>query len=112
MPRYKMVVMSRPAEGREDEYNDWYQNVHLGELVALPGFKSARRFRYARSLVEGDVYPYMSIYEIETDDVDAVLQGLRGTAEQGLLTMSDSIDLTDTAAVVYEEFGPEVSAES
>jgi hypothetical protein len=110
MPNYKMIVMSRPTEGREDDYNAWYQNVHLRELVALPGFKSAQRFRYARSLAEGDVYPYMSIYEIETDDIDAVLNNLRGTAERGALTMSDSIDLTDTSAVVYEEFGAVVSA--
>ena len=110
MPRYKMMVMSRPVAGREDEYNDWYQNVHLKELVALPGFKSAQRFRYARNLVEGDAYPYMSIYEIETDDIDAVLNALRGTAERGALTMSDAIDLTDTSAVVYEEFGAVVSA--
>ena len=109
MQRYKMVVYSRPAAGREDEYNDWYQNVHLGELVALPGFKSARRFRHARNLVEGDAYPYMSIYEIETDDIDAVLDNLRGTAERGALTMSDAIDLTDTSAVVYEEFGAVVT---
>jgi hypothetical protein len=112
MPRYKMVVYSRPTPGREDEYNDWYQNVHLRELVALPGFKSARRFRYARSLVEGDAYPYMSIYDIETDDIDVVLQGLKSTAEKGLLTMSDAIDLTDTSAFVYQEFGVEVFSES
>lgn len=110
MPNYKMVVMSRPAAGREDEYNTWYQDVHLRELVALPGFKSARRFRHARSLAEGEVYPYMSIYEIETDDIDAVLNNLRGTAARGDLTMSDAIDLTDTSAVVYEEFGLAVSA--
>ena len=110
MSNYKMIVMSRPAAGREDEYNEWYQNVHLGELVALPGFKSARRFRFARSLVEGETYPYMSIYAIETDDIDAVLNNLRGTAERGALTMSDAIDLTDTSAVVYEEFGPVVAA--
>ncbi len=106
MPRYKMVVYSRPVPGREDEYNDWYQNVHLGELVTLPGFKSAQRFRHARNLVEGDAYPYMSIYEIETDDIDALLDTLRDTAGRGALTMSESIDLTDTSAVVYEEFGP------
>ena len=104
-----MMVMSRPVAGREDEYNDWYQNVHLGELVALPGFVSAQRFRYARNLVEGETYPYMSIYEVDTDDIDAVLDALRGTAERGLLTMSDAIDLTDTSAVVYEEFGSVVS---
>ena len=109
MPSYKMVVTSRPTEGREDEYNAWYQNIHLRELVALPGFKSAQRFRHARSLVEGEAEPYMSIYEIETDDIDAALDGLRSTAESGRITMSDSLDLAHVSAVVYEEFGPVVS---
>jgi hypothetical protein len=84
--------------------------VHLRELVALPGFVSAQRFRYARSLVEGEAFPYMSIYEIESDAIDAVLEGLKSTAEKGLLTMSDAIDLSDTSALVYEEFGAVVSA--
>ena len=110
MPRYKMVVMSNPAEGREDEYNDWYQNIHLGELVALDGFRSARRFRLARSLVEGETYPYLAIYDIETGDIDAVLQNLVAIAEAGKLTMSDAIDTSRTRAVVYEEFGAVVSS--
>ena len=109
MPRYKMVVMSNPVKGREDDYNDWYQNVHLGELLALPGFKSGQRFRLARSLVEGETYPYLAIYEIETDDIDAVLDHLRAVAESKLLTMSDSLDTDNTSAVVYEECGAVVS---
>mgnify|MGYP001821905945 CR=1 FL=1 len=109
MARYKMVVMSNPVEGREDEYNDWYQNVHLGELVALEGFKSARRFRLARSLVEGETFPYLAIYEIETGDINAVLQNLIGVAESDGLTMSEAIDTARTRAVVYEEFGEEVA---
>ncbi|MCB1687256.1 MAG: hypothetical protein KDI33_02165 [Halioglobus sp.] len=109
MPRYKMVVNSYFVEGREDEYNDWYQNVHLGELVALKGIVSARRFRMARKLVEGEAAPYMAIYEIETDDIDAVLQGLIGEAENSRINMSDAIDTSRTTAVVYEEFGEVVS---
>ena len=110
MPSYKMVVMSNPVAGREDEYNDWYQNIHLGELVALEGFQSARRFRLARSLVEGEAYPYLAIYEIETGDLDAVLQNLITVAESDQLTMSDAIDTARTRAVVYEEFGEVVAA--
>ena len=33
------------------------------------------------------------------------------TAGRGALTMSDAIDLTDTSALVYEEFGDEVVAD-
>lgn len=110
MPRYRMVVTSEPVPGREDEYNDWYQNVHLGELVALEGFVSARRYRLTRSLVEGESHPYMAIYEIETDDIDAVLGNLVRVAESKGLTMSDAIDTANTRAVVYEEFGEVVTA--
>lgn len=109
LSRYKMLVMSQPVAGREDEYNDWYQHVHLDEVVALPGFTSARRFRRARSLVAGDTYPYLAVYEIETDDIDAVLDGLRAAAENKDLNMSDALDTGHTRAVVYEEFGAVVN---
>lgn len=109
MPGYKLVIMSNPVEGREDEYNDWYQNIHLGQLVALPGFKSARRYRRAGTLGEGQTHPYMAIYEIETDDIDSVLDGLRAAAESKQLTMSDTLDLANIYAVVYKEFGDEVA---
>ena len=83
MPRYKMVVLSRPVEGREAEFNEWYQHVHLGEVVAFSGFKSAQRFRRVRSLTGPGNYPYLAIYEIETDDIDAVLNEFESRSRAG-----------------------------
>lgn len=108
MPSYKLVIMSNPVPDREDDYNDWYQNIHLGQLMTLPGFKSAQRFRRVRSLVEGETQSYLAVYELETDDIDAVLAGLRAAAERKELTMSDTLDLANIHAVVYEEFGDAV----
>ncbi len=105
-----MIVMSNPTAGCEEDYNDWYQNIHLGELVALPGFKCAQRFRLARKLVEGEAYPYLAVYDIETDDIDSVLDTLRAAALGKQLTMSDAIDTSRTHAVVYEESGAVVFA--
>ncbi len=109
--RYKMVVFSNPTPGREEEYNAWYQDTHLGDLVALDGIHSARRFRFARSLKEGDAHAYMSIYEIETDDIDAVLAQLGEAAGDGRIRMSDCIDTEGAVALVYEEFGEIVSGD-
>ena len=109
MANYKMVILSRPTEGMEEEYNEWYQNVHLGELVALDGIVSGRRYRRAKTLGERDSYPYLAIYEIETDDIDRVVADLTRTAEAGRLTMSPAMDTDSAYAVVYEEFGPVVS---
>ena len=108
MPRYKMIVMSDPLPGREEEFDQWYQNVHLPEMVALQGFKSARRLRQCATLGARKSYSHAVIYEIETDDIDAVVNNLVQVAEDAELTMSDAMDRENTYAAVYEELGTEV----
>jgi hypothetical protein len=109
MRRYKMIVLSRPAAGREAEYNDWYQNFHLSQVVAIRDIKSAQRFRLARKLVDGEAHPYAAIYEIETDDIDAVIEAIRSAAGTERLKISDAIAVDFTNATVYEEFGAVVN---
>ena len=43
--RYAYLVMSDPLPGREFDFNDGYQNMHMGDLVQLPGWTGAQRFR-------------------------------------------------------------------
>jgi hypothetical protein len=43
--RYAYLVMSDPLPGREFDFNDGYQNMHMGDLVQLPGWMGAQRFR-------------------------------------------------------------------
>ncbi|HYB80063.1 MAG TPA: hypothetical protein VED43_00130 [Mycobacterium sp.] len=82
-----ILVESRPSSpDRDQEYNTWYDEVHLGELVALDGFVSARRLRP----VEGDG-PYVAIYEVEADNLQAVLDNMIASA--GRLHMSDALQL-------------------
>lgn len=108
MPRYKLVVMTKPVEGREQEYNDWYQNVHLRDVVAIPGYQSAQRYRLLRSVVPGaDRLPYLAIYEIETDDVDAAVRELSERAGAGGMVISGAMS-RDIFAAVFEELGPPV----
>lgn len=108
MPNYKMVVLTNPREGREEEYNDWYQNVHLNQVVAVNGFTRARRYRMTNALADHDAFGYLAIYDIETPDIASVLaelDRLRGTEH---LTLSDAL-APEAYAVIYEEFGPEVT---
>lgn len=105
MPRYKMVVLSRPVEGRDAEFNAWYQHTHLGEIVAFSGFTSAQRFRRVHSLSGKADFPYLAIYEIETDDIAAVMNELETKANAGALTMSEAFSSEFIYAAVYEEFG-------
>lgn len=71
---------------RDQEYNTWYDEIHIPELVALDGFVSARRLRP----VDGDG-PYVALYEIEADDLQSVLQNMLNNARN--LHMSDALQL-------------------
>lgn len=101
-----MIIMSRPVEGRDAQYNAWYQDVHLEQMLALKGFKSVQRFRHVQTLGERKSYPYAAIYEIETRDLDAVMKDLYSEAGSGRLLVDASLDRSDIYAAVYEELGP------
>lgn len=109
MPKYKLVVLSSPVAGCEDAYNDWYQNVHLGQVMTLDGFKSAQRFRLRQALAEHETFPYCALYDIETDDLDALLKEMSGRAGTESLSISDTL-APGAYAVLYEEFGDPVKA--
>ena len=109
MPTYKLIVLSRPVAGREDEYNDWYQNTHLQQVVTIDGFRSAQRFRLREGLSEdGAAAPYVVIYEIESDNPSAALAELKRRAGTALLPISNSL-APGTVAALYEECGPPVT---
>jgi hypothetical protein len=109
MARYRMLVLSRPTEGREAEYNDWYQNTHLKQIVAIPGFVSAQRFRLSVNMRGEGTYPYMAIYEIETDDVAAAYKALEKAAGDGSIAVSPAFDYDSVYASIYEPFGEAVA---
>jgi hypothetical protein len=82
-----MIVETRPSSpDREQEYNAWYDEVHIPELLALDGIVAARRLRP----VDGDG-PYVALYEIEGDDLRAILDNM--IANAGQLHMSDALQL-------------------
>ncbi|HKY14824.1 MAG TPA: hypothetical protein VJM33_07845, partial [Microthrixaceae bacterium] len=71
MRRGVLVVESRPASAeRAAEYHHWYDDVHLPDVLAVPGFVSARRFRVcdrATGVPDPDELGHVTIYELEAD---------------------------------------------
>ena len=59
-----LLVLVDPAPTLEEELNDWYDNEHLPERRALPGFETARRYT---SL--GDGPRYAAIYDLASLEV-------------------------------------------
>ena len=92
MARYKLVAFSNSAEGRDDDYNTWYDQQHLPDLLTIPGFVSAERFLCAD---EGP-QRYLAIYEIETDDFPGLLAEFQRRAGTDLMPISDALDFATT----------------
>ena len=85
MPKGIMVVQSDPVDpAHEDEYNDWYDNTHVPEICAVPGFVSARRYKVHRAATsEAGSASYLAIYEIDADDLTAPAAELRARSAAG-----------------------------
>jgi len=100
MADYRMIVLTRPVEGREDEYNKWYSDIHLPEVLMTEGFVAAQRFK----LVDGQdgPAPYLAIYEVVSDDFPTSFAKLIKRVEDGEVMMSSALDTSAASASGYE----------
>jgi hypothetical protein len=110
MAKYVYVVMTNPVEGREDEFNDWYTNGHLADILRL-GFQSAQRFQLA-SMRSPQVcgQKYLAIYEVETDDIDAVNEAMIKAAGTPALQLSTAMDFASIQTWFFEAITDKMSA--
>lgn len=86
MGRYQLIALTNPVEGREEEFNRWYDAFHVPETCAVPGVVGARRYRrIGTPKPNGDSprYEYFVIYDVETDDPAATLALLQEHIETG-----------------------------
>mgnify|MGYP000569075000 CR=1 FL=1 len=104
MAEYKLVVMTSAVEGREDEFNDWYDNEHLGDICALPGFTDASRYELESFGENSMGHKYLAIYDMETDDVDATMQNMIGEATSGRMHISEAMAMP-TVTLLYKKRG-------
>src|ERR1700722_12687271 len=99
MPKGVLVVETAPSSpDRDAEFNDFYNNTHLAEILRVPEFKSARRFR---RIGKGE-YPYLAIYEVEADDLGKVLPAMVEYGQRHGVTESDAVSKNMNAGL-YEE---------
>jgi hypothetical protein len=105
MPKAIMFVQSRPsAPDREDEYNDWYTNTHLPEVLDVPGITAARRFKASDAAPPAEgAHQYCAVYELDVDDLSTVMPALAERFADGSMHMSDAMEMDPTPSfVIYE----------
>jgi hypothetical protein len=109
MPQCRLIALTTPLPGREQEYHDWYNNVHLPELVNLFNMDGAQRFELVAKLMGADTNQYLAIYEFEADDPAATLAKMGEAAQSGKMTPSDAQDMGTTYTALFQEIGPRLT---
>ena len=108
MPDYRFVVFTNAVEGREDEFNRWYDDRHIPDVLAVPGFVAAQRL--AANPVRGTpTHGYLTIYDMQTDDIEAVFADLATRVGTDRMPLSDALQ-RDALSSVYEIAGPRRTA--
>lgn len=113
MAKYTFVVMTNPTEGKEAEFNDWYNTHHVPDVLNVPGFVTAQRFRLADTQMGGEssrAYKYLAIYEIDTEDLAGTLKELRARAGTPDIVPSDAIDMKKVGTFIFTPVAEKVMA--
>jgi hypothetical protein len=103
MTKCVMVVYSSAKPGREAEYLDWYQNVHIADMCSIPGVNSGRFFEASPASPAKPAATYLAIYELDVDDPAVVLQGMAQLGQSGRLQATDAIDLTSVQISFFKQ---------
>lgn len=107
--RTYFLVFSNPVPGKEAEYNDWYTNVHLGEVCAIKGFTGAQRFVLTKDQQgEDQPHKYLAIYEMENDDVGGTIKRLNDAI--ATMRLDPVIELETVKVSVFQSITDAVGA--
>jgi len=102
--KYTLLVLTNSVAGREDEFNDWYTNQHVPDILRIPGFVAAKRFRIASEQVMAGQpkWKYLALYEVETDDLKGALADMVARGGGPAMPISDALDVEGALATIYQ----------
>ncbi len=102
MPKGIMYVETMPVSpDREADYHKWYNETHLAQITSVDGIVSARRF----APTDGNG-PFIAIYELDCDDLDAAVQRLGELGASGNMTGLENLAMDPKPIPrVYREIG-------
>jgi hypothetical protein len=114
--RYSMLVFANPIPGRETEFNDWYTNTHMGDLVQLQGWMGAQRFRIVTNVqprlsAAGYGHGYLIIWDLEDTDANLALARMTAAISGGKSRLGAAFNYTPGAGAngTFEAMGPRIT---
>ncbi len=92
MARSILLVFTNATDGNDEEFNRWYDEIHMKEVIETPGFVGCERFELGEGQMDSEErkHRYLAIYDIEGDPA-AALKTLQESAPR--MQMTDTLNL-------------------
>ncbi|MDR6688773.1 hypothetical protein J2Y41_004369 [Arthrobacter sp. 1088] len=95
-PREMLLALVNPVEGRDEAFRPWYWETHIPEVLGLPGFVAAQRYRASTDAPASVSHRYATIYAVEGSASSA-----RDLLFGAGLGMSPDLDLSSMVFVPF-----------
>ncbi len=73
MQKWVNLFEANSDPAREPEFNEWYDRIHVPDILKTPGYVRARRY-VNREMRDGRG-KYLALYDMESDDMEATMRG-------------------------------------
>jgi hypothetical protein len=110
----RFVVLSNPIEGEDETFNKWYDQVHVPEVLDVPGVVAAQRYDLAELDIPDDedlpaqlpspTHRYLVIYELDRAP-QAVMAEFLNRVMTGKLSLGETLDLTTVSLTGWTSRG-------
>jgi hypothetical protein len=113
-----LLVFTNAVDGRDAEFDRWYDDIHVPQVLAVPGVTAAQRYRVGELEtpdVEGvdtpppPIHRYLAVYRLDRDGSE-VMAEFGNRLATGQLDLSPDMDLATIALAVWRPHGPERTA--
>lgn len=109
---YAQLVFADPADGKDAEFNSWYDAHHAPEVLKVAGFTSGQRLVLAdvQLAPQQDARPkYLTMFEIQTKNLPRTIAEFQRLAPA--MTSSSAFDGTKVFGYTYAALGPPLSGD-
>lgn len=111
MKPHLLLALTNPVEGKEEEYNDWYDTVAMPTYKTLPGLVPLGRFKavdvpHLYPFEIDNQFKYLSLYYFVTDDPIKFMGTIKEAfANRPEYTFSPHVDTTKFCEPIFVALG-------
>jgi len=84
--RYHLLIFSNHVDEKCEEFEKWYAGQHIHDICAIPGVVGGHLYKLHTIQLNPETeqkYQYVMNWEIETDNLDGVVDEMNKHAESG-----------------------------